>query len=66
VVNPALGSVNEARLIQVVMAQLGREKDYHRMMVEVWGQAGTLRVRRAAPYTTARGKLLPLHIHNPR
>ncbi len=66
VVNPALGSVDEARLIQVVMAQIGREKDYHRMMAEVWGQAGTLRVRRAAPYTTARGKLLPLHIQEPR
>jgi hypothetical protein len=28
----------------------------------IWGQAGTLRVRREQPRSTARGKVMPLHV----
>ena len=66
VVSPRLGNIDESRLIEIVLAQLAREQDFHRMMAEVWDKAGTLRVRREHPYITARGKLLPLHIHKAR
>jgi len=31
----------------------------------VWQQTQTLQVRRMPPVLTARGKLLPLHLHKP-
>ena len=62
VVSPTLGAIDEAKLIQTVLSELGKGKDTQRMMAEVWSQANTLQVKRAQPFATARGKLLPLHI----
>ena len=62
VVSPEVGAIDEDELIQIVLAELGKGKDTQRMMAEVWSQAKTLRVKRIRPYTTAAGKLLPLHI----
>jgi hypothetical protein len=61
-VNPAVGKIDENRLIQTVLAELGKGKDTGRMMANVWWQANVLRVKRVRPYTTSLGKLLPLHI----
>ncbi len=61
-VSPEVGAINEGELIQTVLRELGKGKDTQRMMAQIWSQAGTLRVKRMRPLTTARGKLLPLHI----
>jgi len=66
VVSPEVGAIDEDELIQIVLAELGKGKDTQRMMAEVWSQAKTLRVKRIRPYTTAAGKLLPLHIQKSR
>jgi hypothetical protein len=65
-VNPDLGPVDEADLIKTVLVELGKGKDTRRMMAEVWLKAGTMRVKRLRPVTTARGKLMPLHLHQTR
>ncbi len=61
-VSPELGEVDEEQLVRTILAELAKENDSQRMMARVWADAGTLRVRRERPLTTARGKLLPLHI----
>lgn len=62
VVSPGLGAIDEAKLIQTVLSELGKGKDTQRMMAEVWSKANTIQVKRTQPFATARGKLLPLHI----
>ncbi len=62
VVSPKVGAIDEAELIKTVLSELGKGRDIRRLMTEVWSQAKTLRVKRMQPLTTARGKLLPLHI----
>jgi hypothetical protein len=61
-VSPEVGEIDEAELVQAVLAELSKGKDTQRMMAEMWSQAETLRVKRARPFITAAGKLLPLHI----
>jgi hypothetical protein len=61
-VSPELGEIDEAELISIVLAELGRGGDTKRMMVEIWSQGNTLKVKRVRPFITAAGKLLPLHI----
>jgi len=65
-VSPELGEVDEEQLVRTILAELAKENDSQRMMARVWADAGTLRVRRERPLTTARGKLLPLHIAKSR
>ena len=62
VVNPEIGLIDEEELVKTILTELGRGKDGNRMMARVWAQSNTLRVKRIKPYTTSRGKLLPLHI----
>jgi hypothetical protein len=61
-VSPEVGEVDEAELIRTVLAELSKGHDTQRMMAEIWSQAGTLRIKRARPFITDAGKLLPLHI----
>ena len=49
-------------LVNTVLGELGKGKDTQRMMSDVWSRSRTLRVKRVRPFTTAAGKLLPLHI----
>jgi len=62
IVSPEVGPIDEEELIQTIINELRKGEDTQRMMAEVWLQAKTLRVKRNRPLTTARGKLLPLHI----
>jgi hypothetical protein len=57
-IHPGVGRVDEARVLARLQAALGRDAWHSRF----WRDAGTLRVKREAPYATARGKILPLHI----
>jgi hypothetical protein len=62
IVHPAVGELDEQRILERLRAELaGRSRD-HRFMTDVWTNAGTFRVRRAVPHASARGKILPLHI----
>lgn len=62
VVSPRLGSIDETRLVEIVIDELAKGGEAPRMMSRLWLQAGTLKVRRIQPVTTNSGKLLPLHI----
>jgi hypothetical protein len=64
--SPQLGAIDEAELVKTVLAELSKGTDGRRMMAGVWAQAKTLRVKRVQPFATARGKLMPLHIHRHR
>lgn len=62
IASPEVGVIDEGELIQTVLTELRKGVDGKRMMANMWSQAKTLRVKRITPYTTSRGKLLPLHI----
>jgi hypothetical protein len=61
-VNPAVGEIDESRLVQTILTELSKGDDTQRMMAEMWSQGKVLRVKRRRPFVTAAGKLLPLHI----
>jgi hypothetical protein len=60
-VHPRLGPVDDDVVVSAVHAALARGNAAADMSRGIWRQARTLRVRREAPHSTARGKLLPLH-----
>ena len=59
-VNPALGPVDETALAAVILKELAGLRRPYPFMVDQWRQGGDIRVRRALPVLTARGKLLPV------
>jgi hypothetical protein len=61
-VRPEVGQVNEAQLLDRLQAVLRNGSRDQQFMARLWQTTGTLRIRREAPYTSARGKILPLHI----
>jgi len=61
-VDPAVGQVDEGRLLERLAAELAKGSRSNRFMTGVWRDAGTLRVRRAPPIVSARGKVLPLRM----
>ncbi len=62
-VHPNVGEVNEERLLTVLQEGLANATT-DRAGVRIWQEAGTLRVRRQVPYSSQRGKTLPLHIRH--
>ena len=62
VASPEVGVIDDDEFIQTVLTELRKGRSGQRMMANMWSQAKTLRVKRMSPHTTARGKLLPLHI----
>ena len=61
VVSPRVGTVDETAVVEAVIESVGFA-DWSRRMADTWRQAGTLRVQRREPYSTAAGKILPLHV----
>lgn len=61
-VDPTVGPVDDARLLARLAAELCKGSPRNRFMTSVWQDAGTLRVRRAPPIVSARGKVLPLRV----
>jgi hypothetical protein len=61
-VHPRIEITDDAAVIQVVLESLSRSSVGSEVASSIWSQAGTLRVRRAPPLWTARGKLMPLHL----
>jgi hypothetical protein len=65
VVSPAVGEVDEAALIETVLARLRRSNVATGRWAALWQQAGTLRVVRRQPYTSGSTKIQPLHVLTP-
>ena len=61
-VAPAIGPVDEARLLERLSAELAQGSSGNRFMTGVWTSAGSLRVDRLPPVASARGKVLPLRV----
>ena len=60
-VDPKVRLDEEARIVEVVLEELGRGSVAADLSQTLWRQAGTLRIERRPPIWTQRGKLLPLH-----
>jgi hypothetical protein len=65
-VNPSVGTLEDSRVVETVLAHLGRNGRVDAMMAEVWKGADTLRVLRIAPRMTGASKVLPLHVARAR
>jgi len=61
-VDPAVGPIDEVGLLERLTSELARGSRGNRFMTHVWRDAGTLRVRRAPPIASVRGKVLPLRM----
>jgi hypothetical protein len=61
-VAPAVGPVDEARILARVHEELARGPRGNRLMGAAWRRVRTLRVSREVPFASPRGKVLPLHI----
>jgi len=61
IVSPHVHVPNEGEVVEVVMKALSAAGHAAALSRTIWGQAGTLRVRRMQPIWTNRGKLMPLH-----
>jgi hypothetical protein len=61
-VEPKLGTIDEARLLARLRAELGRGRWSSEFQARVWDGAGTLRVEREPPAASARGKISPLQL----
>jgi hypothetical protein len=70
VVSPDVAIANESDVVDIVLKALESAGHAGALSRTIWGQAGTLRVRRMKPVWTKRGKLMPLHMErltrNPR
>lgn len=64
IVAPHVGPVEEGEVTSVVLGFLSDCGDGQRMMADRWRQAGTLRVARREPATTAAAKVPPLHFES--
>ena len=62
VIHPAVGRLDEARLLIRLQQGLARGSRNHRFISKVWQDAGTFRIKREVPYASARGKILPLRV----
>ena len=65
-INPDVGELDEAQVIEAVMGELREGRPAYRVTAELWGQAGTISVERRRPIATWRGKVLPLHFTSQR
>lgn len=61
VISPRVEISDEVVVIETVMDALGQSSTAADIARAIWNQASTLRVKRAEPIWTARGKMMPLH-----
>lgn len=61
-VNPSLGPIDENKIEKSLFEALTENSARHVFGRAYWEQAETLRIRRALPVPTARGKIHPLHV----
>ncbi len=61
-VPPQVGATDEQTVLHRLRDELARGSWANEFRTLIWERAGTLRVRREAPYASSRGKILPLQI----
>lgn len=61
-IHPRLGIDNEASVVEAVIDELEKSGAAAGMAGTIWARCQTLRIKRAVPVTTWRGKLMPLHL----
>jgi hypothetical protein len=61
-IDPRLPGIDEAEVVRTLLDGLARGGDRQRVWSRMWTQAGTIRVRRATPLATGRGKILQFHL----
>jgi hypothetical protein len=66
VIHPEVGDVNEARVLVRLRDAFSNGSRGNRFMAGIWESAGTFRIKREVPYSSPRGKILPLHIPRSR
>ena len=62
IIDPNVGHVNSADVVDTVVKHLEGYKGGYEMMANCWRQGHTLQVIRRVPHHTVTGKILPLHI----
>jgi len=62
VISPKVSLTDDAAVIDTVLEALGQGSVAADHVRVIWGQAGTIRIKRMEPILTDRGKLLPLHL----
>ncbi len=62
VISPRVGVVDEAKIVDAVLALLKSYPSSKKLMSDVWRDSRTLRVVRREPYVTSAAKILPLHL----
>ena len=60
IVSPTVQAASDEEILEAALAGLAQQNDAARLASDLWAQARTLRIRRAHPEWTARGKLLPI------
>jgi hypothetical protein len=61
-VSPAVGPIDETRVVEFLLEGLARGGAAGRMMTDRWREAGTIHVARIEPRATRAGKVLALHV----
>lgn len=61
-VHPEAGEIDQEKLGSRLREAMGRGSWGNEFQARVWDGAGTLRIKREAPFASARGKILPLQI----
>jgi hypothetical protein len=62
IISPRVNLPDEGTVVSAVLEAMTRESVGADAARKIWAQAGTLRIRRAEPIVTGRGKLMPLHV----
>jgi hypothetical protein len=62
IVSPRVQLDDEQAVIDTVMQALSNMNSGAEGARAIWAQAGSLRIKRAEPFWTSRGKLMPLHL----
>ncbi|MGH7824586.1 MAG: hypothetical protein ACREQ7_05365 [Candidatus Binatia bacterium] len=62
VVHPQVEHLDETKLYARLRTALSTGSRNNQFMTKIWESAGTFRIKRGVPYSSARGKVLPLHI----
>lgn len=62
IVSPRVGPVDEDRVRETFLEELGRNVRIGQAYAEIWRRAGTVHVKRQWPVPTKAGKILPFHL----
>ncbi len=61
-VHPRVKDLDETKLYARLQDAFAAGSRSNHFMTKIWQSAGTFRIKRAVPHSSARGKVLPLHI----